>query len=92
MEKKKIMCKRDDSRGKLLLWFVLGATWGTLECAYNRYNAINSFLLSLLLAPPVVWYVAGGMVLAVRDSVVCSWFQSIESLVLDACYDFWTWS
>ena len=34
---------------------VPGATWGTLEFAYNRYDAIYSFLLSLLLAPPVVW-------------------------------------
>ena len=32
----------------------------SLECAYNRYDAINSFLLSLLLAPLVVWYIAIG--------------------------------
>ena len=71
---------------------MLGATWGTLECAYNRYDAINSFLLSLLLAPPVVWYLVVGMVLAVCDSVVCSLVQSIESLVLNACDDFRIWS
>ena len=34
----------------------------SLECTYNRHDAITSFLLSLLLAPLVVWYIAiGGM-------------------------------
>ena len=61
---------------------VLGATWGTLECAYNRYDAINSFLLGLLLAPPVVRYIAADLILTVWDSVLCSWFQFLES---------WSW-
>ena len=52
---------------------VLGATWVTFEFAYNRHDAINSFLLGLLLAPPVVGYIADGLILAVWDSVVCSW-------------------
>ena len=58
---------------------VLGATWGTLEFAYNRYDATNSFLLGLLLAPLVVGYIAAGLILVVWDSVVCSWFQFLES-------------
>ena len=33
---------------------VLGATWGTLVYPYNRDVAIISFLLGMLLAPPVV--------------------------------------
>ena len=44
---------------------VLGATWGTLECAYNRFDVINSFLLGLLLALPVVRYIADDLILAV---------------------------
>ena len=50
---------------------VLGATWGTFEFAYNRYDAVNSFLLGVLLAPPVVRYIAGYLILVVWDSVVC---------------------
>ena len=59
---------------------VLGATWVTLECAYNRYVAINSFLLSLLLAPPVGWSFAVAWYW-LYVTVLCSWIQSLESLI-----------
>ena len=45
---------------------VLGATWGTLEFfPYNRDVAIISFVLGMLLASPVVRYIASGLVMVV---------------------------
>ena len=63
-EKKKF-CVREMAVEVGFSLVVLGATWGTFEFAYNRYDAINSFLLGLLLAPPVVGYIAGGLILVV---------------------------
>ena len=51
----KKLCKRDDSRGRVLLWLSWVLPGEHLSFSYNRYDAISSFLLSMLLAPPVVW-------------------------------------
>ena len=46
---------------------------------YNRYDAISSFLQSMLLAPSVGRWIAAGLLLVIWDSVVCSWFQFLEA-------------
>ena len=67
------MCKRDDSRGKILLWSSWVLTWGTVgNFPYNRNDAISiPFLLSRLLGPP-----RGGKIVRLFDTglsviVVC---------------------
>ena len=53
-EEKKILCKRDDSGGRVLSGCP-GCYLGNIRVfPYNRDVAIISFLLGMLLAPPVV--------------------------------------
>ena len=54
LRKKKILCKRDDSGGRVLSGCP-GCYLGNIRVfPYNRDVAIISFLLGMLLAPPVV--------------------------------------
>ena len=47
---------------------VLGATWGTLEFIPTiEMWQLFSFLLSVLLASPVVGYIASGLVVVISD-------------------------
>ena len=50
---------------------------------YNRYDAVCSFLLSMLLAPPIVRLTVDCLRVVIWDSAVCSWFQFL---------DVWSWN
>ena len=64
-EEKKNLCKRDGSGGRVLSGCP-GCYLGNIRVyPYNRDVAIISFLLGMLLASPVVGWIASGLVMVV---------------------------
>ena len=61
----KKMCKRDGSGGRVSSGCPGCYLWSIRVYPYNRDVAIISFLLSMLLASPVVGYIAFGLVVVV---------------------------